>query len=508
MAEVNWKKRFLANSLSSYITTAVSLGLGLFMFRMLISTWSEEEFGFWTILWALFGMGFVLDFGIGMSVQKAVAEKMAKDDVGGMNRLLTTAFWGFACVAAALFGVLFLMRPIFFHFFDASPEYAGEFNRAYVYFAACLALIFPLGLFNEMLQGLQRLDLANAIRTGIAIVNFTVITICVKSGVAFSLVVLIAGASSLVPSTLAAMLAFRLLPGLSLNPFKHFHPLAIREQLSFSISAYLIHMSNKLLMQIDRLVIGAFLGFASVTSYQAAAKIAEILRMFAYHLDAAVSPAAAHLRARGDKSGLRDLLLRTSRFNFLIVTPVYLLGAIYMEPVIGVLTKMETVPFEIWIIGQILLFSVYNTQISSTCASSIMIMTGHEKPLVVIVVSQLVTNIGLSIALVFGFKTVGVASATLICAAFFGWAIILPKILRTLEVGVLEYVGFHLRGAAPGFIAFGLAVSLLVYSFPLHSGEIFGLAWRGCAVMLPTMLLNLKVVRETWKGDTIMEERA
>ena len=106
----------------------------------------------------------------------------------------------------------------------------------------------------------------------------------------------------------------------------------------------------------DRIIVGAFLGLGAVANYQAAAKVAEILRMFAHHLDEAVSPAAAHLRARGDKAGLRDLLLRTSRFNFLIVTPIYLLGAVYMAPVIGVLTGMDTVPTEIWLVGQLLLF--------------------------------------------------------------------------------------------------------------------------------------------------------
>ena len=501
MAEVNWKKRFLKNSMSSYVSTAVSLGLGLIMFRLLWGAWEDPERGFWAILWSLFGMGFVLDFGIGMSVQKAVAEKMANDDVRGMNRLLTTAFWGFSVLGAVLVVVLILLRPVFFHLFNTPAEYVQEFELAYLYFAVCLALIFPLGLFNEMLQGLQRLDLANWIRTGIAITNFTLISICVHVGASFSTIVLIAGVSSLVPSTLSAMFAFKLLPGLSLNPAKHFQVAAIKEQLSFSLSAYLIQMSNRLLMQMDRIIIGAFLGVGAVANYQAAAKVSEILRMFAFHLEEAVSPAAAHLRARGDKAGLRDLLLRTSRFNFLIVTPIYILGAVYMGPVIGVLTG-EEVPFEIWMIGQLLLFSVYNTQISSTCASSIMIMTGQEKPLVAIVIAQLVTNIGLSIALVFGFKTIGVAAATMICAVFFGWGIILPKILKHLGVNVVEYVGFHLRGAAPGFAAFAILLAALVLLFPLHEGQIHSLAWRGLAVMIPTMLLNLKIVRSTWSGDT------
>ncbi|MGI9240741.1 MAG: oligosaccharide flippase family protein [Verrucomicrobiales bacterium] len=502
MAEISWKQRFLKNSLSSYASTVVSLGLGLLMFRQLFSTWSSAEFGFWALLWSLFGMGFVLDFGIGMSVQKAVAEKVAEDDVDGMNRLLTTAFWGFTVMAGALFIALLLLRPLFFYLFSAPPEYSGEFERAYVYFALCLALIFPLGLFNEMLQGLQRLDLANWIRIGISVTNFTVITICLKAGTAFSLIVLIAGLSSLIPSTLSALFAFRLIKGLSLNPFKHFHPGAIREQLSFSISAYLIHMSNRLLMQIDRIVVGAFLGMTSVAHYQAAAKVAEILRLFATHLDEAISPAAAHLRARGDRAGLRDLLLRTSRFNFLIVTPIYVLGAVYMRPVIAVLTGLDEVTNEIWLVGQCLLFAVYNTQISSTCASSIMIMTGHEKPLVKIVVAQLITNIGLSIAMLFAFKTVGVAAATLACSALFGWAIILPKVLRTLEVDAGDYIAFHLRGAAPGFAVFAIALSVLVLAFPLQHGQITSLIWRGLAVMIPTMLLNFKIVRATWGGDT------
>ena len=501
MAEVNWKKRFLKNSLSSYVSTAVSLGLGLFMFRMLFSSWSREEFGFWALLWSLFGMGFVLDFGIGMSVQKAVAEKMADDDVKGMNRLLTTAFWGFTALAAFLFVVLFLFRPVFFHLFDTPEAYVADFKLAYLYFALCLALVFPLGLFNEMLQGLQRLDLANWIRTGITITNFTVITICVKTGVPFSTIVLIAGISSLVPSTLFAVFAFKLMPGLSLNPSKHFHPGSIKEQLSFSISAYLIQMSNRLLMQMDRIIIGGFLSVGAVANYQAAAKVADILRMFAYHLEEAISPAAAHLRARGDKAGLRDLLMRTSRFNFLIVTPIYILGAVYMGPVIGVLTGMDSVPFEIWMIGQFLLFSVYNTQISSTCASGIMIMTGHEKPLVAIVISQLVANIALSIALVFSFKTSGVAAATLICSFFFGWAVILPRILKTLEIKPAEYIAFHLRGAIPGFCAFAAALVFLVLVFPIETGQLPGLIWRGLAVLIPTMLLNFKVVRATWSGD-------
>ena len=67
---------------------------------------------------------------------------------------------------------------------------------------------------------------------------------------------------------------------------------------------------------------------------------------------------------------------------------------------------------------------------------------------------------------------------------------------------VPEYVGFHVRGAAPGFAAFAVALASLVIIFPLHEGQITGLLWRGLAVLIPTMLLNMKIVRATWSGDT------
>ncbi len=47
-----------------------------------------------------------------------------------------------------------------------------------------------------------------------------------------------------------------------------------------------------------------------------------------------------------------------------------------------------------------------------------------------------------------------------------------------------------------------VALASLVFIFPLHEGQITGLLWRGLAVLIPTMLLNLKIVRATWSGDT------
>ena len=128
-------------------------------------------------------------------------------------------------------------------------------------------------------------------------------------------------------------------------------------------------------------------------------------------------------------------------------------------------------------------------------------MSGHERALFKICVAHALCNVLLSIILVFGWQATGVAMATLISSVVFGWLILLPKILRTIHVGLVEYVGFHFRGVLPGFIVFALTLAPLAYFFPLAAGSsiVIGLGWRGLVVMAPTLILNYRVMRTTWR---------
>lgn len=497
---IDWKKRFLSNALSSYVATGLAMVLGLVMFRFLIGSWPEAEFGFWVLMWSMFGFGVVLDLGLGISVQKAVAEKAASGDTEAMNRLVATVFWTFAGMAAAIFILGLVVRnPLLWVLKIPDASYA-EVARAFLFFAAGLTILFPLGVFQEMLQGIQRLDITNWIRAGASVTNFLCVGGAVFAGFRFSNVILIAMVLAILPGVLSGIYAFRKIEGLSIHP-RHFDFKRMKSQLGFSLSAYFVTVSDRVIQQSDRLVVGAFLGAVAVPLYQAAVKVAEMLRFSALHIEELLSPAASHLRARNDEKGLKDLLLRGSRFNFVFVTPLYLLAAVYLDPLLRLLTGFETIPHETWIIGQLLLFSIYNSQISSNCARSVLVMSGHEKSLFRICLAHAASNVILSILLVFGWQATGVAVATLISSVVFGWLVLLPKILRTIRVGLAEYLAFHFRGALPGFAALGLTLIPLAHFFPMATGSslLIGLAWRGLVVMAPTLLLNYRVMRTTWR---------
>ena len=72
------RRKIWLNSVSNYLRTGLRMVLGLLMFRVLYPTpdghgLTNEEFGFYQLLWSVFGYGILMDFGFGLEAQKKVA---------------------------------------------------------------------------------------------------------------------------------------------------------------------------------------------------------------------------------------------------------------------------------------------------------------------------------------------------------------------------------------------------------------------------------------------------
>ncbi|WP_309400703.1 oligosaccharide flippase family protein [Cerasicoccus maritimus] len=491
-----WKRRFWANTGSSYVQVVLRLILGLILFRQLFSGLSEEAFGFWSLLWSLFGYGVLLDFGFGFTAQKAVAEKMAQGDYEGLNRLLATIFWTFVGLAIGLVVTFLLLRPYFMEAVSVSPDDWSAFSRAYIIFFIGMALTFPLGLFPEVLRGLQRIDLANWVGVGNTILHFSVIVTALALNWPFPALMAISVISSLIPNIFAAFFAFKLINKLSLAP-RLFEWRSVKAQMSFSIAAYLITFSNLIMAKSDQLVISLTVGVASVAIYQAGFKMGEMLNLFSVQLQAALSPAAAQLKASGDDAGLRELLLRSSRLTFVCVTPAYVLSAVYLDGLIRLLTGLEKVPVEAYWVGQALLLAIYSSQLTNSCTKRILMMCGHEKSLLRLSIIDAVLNVTVSLALVFPLGILGVALGTLIPTALIGWFFILPIALRSVELRLGNFLAFHGNGSVWPLGAFAAVVIFLQLFAPFpDDGSLWSLGWRGAVAGVPWLWFSRKLIKE------------
>lgn len=426
------KKNIWSNALSNYLRTFVGIIVGLVTFRLLYQAMPRESFGFWSLLWSVFGYGILLDFGFGFAAQKRVAELSVSKDWEKLSSVLSTILFFYLGVAVVMGGTVALFSHHIIRWFDVSPQNHDEFRLVLIVFFAAIGLAFPLGIFPEILRGQQRIRLVNNTITIAMLLRLGVIAYAVWAGWSFMLIMLTALFFALAPDLVSAAFALRHMPHVRLR-LNLFSKSIMRETMAFSIFAYISTATNIVLGKTDQIVLGAALSVSAIAIYQAGAKVAEVFAQFTKQLQDTLSPAAAHLHASGDHDALRDLLKRGTRWSAIIATPLYLLCAFELEPLLRILTGDPHIAQDTILVAQVLLFWFYTSTLTHSVSKRIYMMSGHEKRLMWIGLGEAAGNLACSITLVLIYRNViSVAVGSLIPSLLFGWLILWPWMARDI----------------------------------------------------------------------------
>ena len=418
------KKNVVKSTISGYVRTLARMLLGLVTFRLLYQGLNAEQFGFWSLLWAIFGYGILLDFGFGYAAQKRVAELSVKQDWDQLSRVLSSivGFYVLAAAVAVTLGIV-CSGPLV-DLFKVSPANREDFRVVLMVFLAGIGLAFPLGVFPEILQGQQRLVLANNLSLATTVANFGCVVLVFQLKLGFLALVVMALSCVVAPYLLAAWLALRQMPGVRLSP-RLFSKRALFDTGKFSVFAYLNMLGNVFRNKADQPVISAILGVAAVTPYQAGGKIGDMFGQLTKQIADVLSPTAAHLHARGDTAGLRQMLISGLRFSILGATPLYILCAAYMDGLIRLLTGVKQPTAEMLWVGQLLLFWYYSLVLTHWVFKRMFLMAGQERRMMWQGVAEALCNLALSIGLTLAFRSmVGVALGSVIPTVFFGWGLL------------------------------------------------------------------------------------
>jgi O-antigen/teichoic acid export membrane protein len=501
MTYTDVQHRIWSNALSNYLRTAVGIVVGLVTFRLLYQSLPKEAFGFWSLLWSVFGYGILLDFGFGFAAQKRVAELSVSKDWTQLSQVLSTILFFYLGVALLLAGVVTLGSHQLIQLFDVSPVNHDEFRIAMIVFFAAIGLAFPLGIFPEILRGQQRISLANNIITIAMLLRLGVIAWAVYSGWSFLNIMITALFFALIPDLICAAFALKKMPEVRLRP-RFFSRNVMRETMAFSLFAYISTATNIVLGKTDQLVLGATLSISAVALYQAGAKVAEVFAQFTKQLQDTLSPAAAHLHASGDYASVRDLLRRGTRWSALIATPLYVFCAFELEQLLHLLTGDTHIDQETILVAQVLLFWFYTTTLTHSVSKRIYMMTGHERRLMWLGIGEAVANLALSIMLVLTFRSVvSVAIGSLIPTLFFGWFKLWPWMARDIGIHPLHLLRETLLApvlcSLPAVLILGIAPHFL----PLQGGLLL-------STFLPGGLAATVTVWALWQAALKSEERS
>ncbi|MCK9332185.1 MAG: hypothetical protein M0Q19_03300 [Candidatus Cloacimonetes bacterium] len=474
------RKRMIINTVSNYGKMIISITISIFLTRILFLGLSREEYGFWALLWSIFGYSLLLDFGFGTAVQKHTSECNVNKDWNKFNRIVSTVFFTYA-----LFAVLIIIFAILLSFniqrvfgFDISN--IDYFRNVTILFGIGSAICFPFGFFTEILRGLQKMHARNIIQTTFLILNFVGMAIMVHLKLNLRGMVFVALGTNFLSSLTMMFTVQKLIPNFSIR-WRYYDKSLLRSVMGFSLFAYLITFTNLIILKTDQLVISIFGSVALVAVYQISIRLADTYQKFSAQFLDNLGPVSATLFAAGNKSKMTEIMLQSNRLMGLISSMLVIPLLVFVKPLLNIWLNLDHTSGMICAI--ILLVSMYTLLFFRSSSVYVLLMANEHKVLAFIACLEATLNLGLSILLI---KTlpgilmywnihledsaiIGVALGTFIPNILLAFLFNIPKACRFAGINAREYFKITV-GPTAAISLITLAFALVIYNvhYPAH----------------------------------------
>ena len=435
------RKILLRNTLTNYVVLIWRMITSIFITRFLFLGLGAEHYGFWALLWTIFGYSLLLDFGFGVSVQKFTAEVRVNKDMKEYNSLITAVLCTYLAITSVIIVMTFAAAP----FLDTILSMAKNadisyYKTVFIIFGIGAALVFPTGIFPEILVGLNRTDLKNYVLFGTVTANIIgIYTIYILKYSLLALTVFSVSVN-MISNLIMIVLVFKNFPGFRISP-KFFHWSYVKKLGSFSIFAYIYAISVVIIFRTDRTVLGIMLGMEAVAVYQIGTRLSEMMQQLTTQFQKSLAPVTVTLFKNNEKERFKWVLMRSARITLFVSTLFFIIFFILVKQIMFIWLKVDN-PNSIKI-AHIMLISIYVTVIFKTPFLKSIQMAGKHKFVAYLSIAEGIVNILLSVYLVHTLKTnpvLGVAYGTIVPGLFFSIFLFFPVAAKFTGIKMSYYI--------------------------------------------------------------------
>ena len=449
------KKSMLSATLSNYIHLIIKIVVSLALVRIMFLGMEQEAYGFWALLWSIFGYSVLLEFGLGVTIQKKSAELMASNNTQAISSLFSTYFVIYIAIAlliAASSVVLSMNLESFFVISNASR--LDEYSLTLLVFGIGSSIAFSLGFSVEILRGLHLLKIRNYINTLFLILNALLLWQCVELNQPMYIFAFVAVLVQFLNNLAFFIVLKYKLPNLKVSS-KLIDFSDVRESMTFSLSAYLVMFSNIIIFRTDQIVISVIAGVSFAGVYQIASRVAELFRQFSTQFHESLLTKSAMLHSSDDKKELSQLLIHSNKIISAVASLLFIPTFILIEPLLFLwleLSDKATINS-----AKILLISMYILVVFRSSMVQVLLMNGLHTQLMKIGLLEALANVVLSVILVKEYGMIGAAIGTLIANVLLALFYNIPVALKYSSTHMRTYIKEYLL---PLFISFSTALYL------------------------------------------------
>jgi len=420
------------NVSTRYLAYLIDAVLGLVMLPFNLSHLGMAAYGLWMLTTSFTVYFDMLDLGYGGALVRFVARYRAQRDERAINEVLSTFSLVYAGIGAVAYVFVIIVALNLSLMSKLTPVQIETSRILLLIIGANVAARFAFGWYGGIIVGFQRYHLNNLTSIATSLATTAINVVVLLSG--YGIVALVAATTTVRILSLLVYRsnAYRTFPGLSIK-WSFFRRDRFREVSGFSIYMLLLDIAYKVNYSIDVIVVGAFLGAASVALWAPAQRLSDLALRLSNQLGDAIFPLIVDCDASQRAERLRRLFLEGTRLSLATVLPIGGGLAVMAQPL---LTAWLGPGFGATaILLQVLAFVVI-VRVGAQTASVVLKGAGMHRRLTLLVALMGLGNFGLSVALVGSIGLTGVAVGTAVPVAIVSLFTLFPAACHRVELGV------------------------------------------------------------------------
>ena len=316
------KSEVKSGAIISYVLIVAELLVGLLFTPYLLRILGKPEFGVYNVIGAFVGMLAVLDFGVGVAIQRYIARYRALGaDRREENNFLAMCAVIYGIIIAAVLaigtGLYFFIEPMF----AQNPEFTEHIGRMqFMYKIAIYTIIITLlsqGT-SGILAGVEKFVFPKFIRILRIVLRVVAIVVMLNMGFLSEAIVLVDAALITLLFIAEVIYCFGV-QKFRMKLYKFDKPL-FKETMQYSVFIFIQAIVIQVNTRIGNLIMGRWCTKEAVADYTLAVQIYTIFANIANALATIFLPRVSRINTQPDKERhLSDLMIRVGRIQLMLL---------------------------------------------------------------------------------------------------------------------------------------------------------------------------------------------
>lgn len=450
-------KNIIYNGISFSVTFVVNFALLPFI----IANVGKEIYGIYALILVITGYLTLFDFGTTGAIIKHVAEFYGGGDHDKVNEVISASLSVLMVIGVISAVILLIIGVYFDSIFKVDPANRHILKELFVVAAFGALFIWPGKAFEAALFGVQAYGWLAINNIGSTILTGIAAYIILSSG--YSIVVYLA--AYYIISMLRYISSYIILYHRYIDRVVKlfYYPKQLLKQLyGYGSFLFLGSIMNIVILQLDNILIGAYLSVSAVTLYAVVYNLQNLFRAANSLIGSPLFPYYAEMEGQGKYDQQRSLMLRATRFLSLAFVSMVVITIIYAGPIIR--CWMGDGFVESILPAQILLcFWIFNGTLE--VGGGMISAKGYVKGPFMINFINAICNLTLSLILIRYLGIVGVVLGTTIPMILVSFPMLLYQILKVMKITLKEFLAKAINNNIIIYIIGGITAVLVQVNF-------------------------------------------